>query len=311
MRKVVADDADGTRLDRFLGLLAPVGSRTRAERLVAAGNVRVNGHPAPTKSLRLRTGDEVTIDDEALVEAPLVEGDLELDLPILFDDEHLIIIDKPAGLMVHPAPGRREPALTDLLGAGGVELAAAADDAQGPRPGVVHRLDRDTSGAIVLARTPAALRAMQDLIRERLVRREYVALVHGTPPSRAGRIEAAIGRHWRDPTRQSIDTDRPRDAITHFVVDELVGGMSLLRVRLETGRTHQIRVHMQAIGHPVVGDPTYGGPGPRLGLDRQFLHAGRLAFTHPITGVDVDVRSPLPPDLHAALLAAREAQGGT
>src|SRR5205807_10261901 len=167
------------------------------------------------------------------------------------------------------------------------------------RPGIVHRLDRDTSGLLVVARTEPAYAALRELVRSRTLEREYLALVRGQPRSRRGRIEAPIGRDRRDPTRVSLDSDSPKDAVTNFEVVELLPEHALLRVRLETGRTHQIRVHLAAIGLPVAGDPVYGVPEPQLG--RQFLHAWRLAFTHPVTGEPLEVESPLPPELQAAL----------
>jgi 23S rRNA pseudouridine1911/1915/1917 synthase len=172
------------------------------------------------------------------------------------------------------------------------------------QPGIVHRLDRDTSGLLVVARSAEAHRRLQSLVREHALEREYVALVVGRPRSRRGTIEAPIGRDRRDPTRHSLDTATARDAVTHFEVVELLPRHALLRVQLETGRTHQIRVHLAAIELPVAGDPLYGKPG-ELGLRRQFLHAARLAFPHPLTGEHVEVTSPLPADLEHALALAR------
>ena len=183
-------------------------------------------------------------------------------------------------------------------------LAHGIGGGEADRPGIVHRLDRDTSGLLVVARSAEAHRRLQALVRRRALTREYLALVRGRPRSWRGRIEAAIGRDRRDPTRVSLDTDRPREAVTHLEVVELLAAHALLRVRLETGRTHQIRVHLAAIDLPVSGDPVYGVAGD-LGLTRQFLHAARLAFAHPITGAAVDVESPLPADLAHALERAR------
>jgi len=182
------------------------------------------------------------------------------------------------------------------------DQAAGGDEPD--RPGIVHRLDRDTSGLLVVARSEEAYRRLRELVRRRALTREYRALVRGRPRSRAGRIEAPIGRDRRDPTRVSLDTDVPRAAVTHFELLELLPEHTLLRVLLETGRTHQIRAHLEAIGLPVSGDPVYGTPGD-LGLERQFLHAARLAFEHPFTQEAVDVSSPLPDDLEAALARAR------
>ncbi len=218
---------------------------------------------------------------------------------VLYDDEHLLVVDKPAGISVHPGAGERRGTLAAQL----LTLGAAG----GPdpdRPGVVHRLDRNTSGAIVVARSEQAHAALQDAIRRRAVERRYLALVRGHPRSRTGRIEAPLGRDRRAPTRRSLDTDEPRDAVTHFELREAMQQHALLDVSLETGRTHQIRVHLAAIDLPVSGDVQYGVKGD-LELERQFLHAYRLRFAHPVTGADVDVQSPLPPDLEAALARAR------
>jgi 23S rRNA pseudouridine1911/1915/1917 synthase len=183
-------------------------------------------------------------------------------------------------------------------------VAAGAAGGEEDRPGIVHRIDRDTSGLLVVARSQETYARLQRLVRRRQLTREYLALVAGRPRSRSGTIEAPIGRDRHDRLRHSLDTATPRAAVTHFELEELLPRHALLRVRLETGRTHQIRVHLAAIDLPVAGDPTYGVRGD-LGLERQFLHAARLAFTHPVTGEAVEVSSPLPADLAAALAAAR------
>jgi len=219
---------------------------------------------------------------------------------IAWSDDHLAIVDKPAGLLVHEAPGNPSPTLVDALG----DLLAGGPDPA--RPGIVHRLDRDTSGLLVVARTPAAHTALSAMIAARTVSREYEALVEGCPSSRTGKVDAAIGRDHRAIHRFVVGGRRPREAVTHFEVRERLTRDALLDVRLETGRTHQIRVHMQAIGHPVCGDPLYG-TGGRYGLERQYLHSRRIAFEHPITGEAIDVESPLPEDLTAALAVARRA----
>ena len=217
----------------------------------------------------------------------------ELPLGIAFEDEHLLVVEKPAGIVVHPAPGHATGTLVHGL------LGRAAGGDVPERPGIVHRLDRDTSGLLVVARSEEAYRGLRSLVRRRALERRYKALVRGRPRSWRGRIEARIGRDRHDPTRMSLDTDTPRDAVTHFEVERLLGEHALLDVRLETGRTHQIRVHLAAIALPVVGDSLYGVPEPQLG--RQFLHAWRLAFPHPLTGEQIEVESPLPADLQAAL----------
>jgi 23S rRNA pseudouridine1911/1915/1917 synthase len=228
----------------------------------------------------------------------------EPELRIVWQDEHLLVVDKPAGLVVHPARGHREGTLSQLLAG----LAAGGVGGGDPdRPGIVHRLDRDTSGLMVVARGEQAHARLQAALRARLVEREYVALVEGVPPARTGTIEAPIGRHPRIRTRMAVDGVAARAARTHFELAERIGGYSLLSLRLDTGRTHQIRVHLQAIGHSVCGDPEYGTPG-LLGLERQFLHAKRLAFPHPLSGERIECSSPLPEDLQAALERARAQQ---
>jgi 23S rRNA pseudouridine1911/1915/1917 synthase len=291
----VPDEAAGERLDRFLASLPEVGSRGVAERLLETGTVLVDGRPL-SKSRRLSGGEELEFDPPEQEVTELAPE--PMDLRIAYEDQHLMVVDKPAGLVVHPASGHATGTLVQGLLAHDIAGGDAA------RPGIVHRLDRDTSGLMVVARSEEAHASLQDLVRSRALERHYAALVVGRPRSRSGRVEAPIGRDRRDPLRQSLDTDKPREAITHFEVREVLERHTLLDVRLETGRTHQIRVHLAAIGLPVVGDTVYGRP-CELGLERQFLHAGRLAFPHPFTGERVDVESPLPADLTAALRRAR------
>jgi 23S rRNA pseudouridine1911/1915/1917 synthase len=262
--------------------------------LLAAGSVRVDGERR-SKSHRLAGGEVVEFDAPAEARPGLAAEELEL--RIVHEDEHLLVVDKPAGLVVHPAPGHGSGTLVH-------GLVGRVSGGEPDRPGVVHRLDRDTSGLIVLARTSDAHRRLQALVRRRALERHYLALVCGRPRSRRGRIEAPIGRDRHDPLRHSLDTDSPREAVTHFELVELLPRHALLDVRLETGRTHQIRVHLEAIGLPVAGDPVYGRP-RELGLRRQFLHAARLAFPHPFTDERVEAESPLPQDLKTALERAR------
>ena len=283
-------------MDRFLSGLDEVGSRAAAERLLAEKRVLVNGSARP-KSHRLVAGDrlEVSLPDSR----PSSLEPEELDIRVAYEDEHLLVVDKPAGIVVHPSAGHTRGTLVHgLLG------RAVAGGEEAERPGIVHRLDRDTSGLLVVARSDEAHRRLQEAIRKREVVREYTALVRGRPRSMQGRIEAPIGRDRNDPTRISLDTNTPRDAVTSFTVVELLPRHALLEVALETGRTHQIRVHLAAIDLPVAGDPVYGIERD-LGLERQFLHAARLAFPHPFTGEPVECDSPLPADLQAALARAR------
>ena len=219
---------------------------------------------------------------------------------IVHRDDHLAVVDKPAGLVVHTAPGHRGVTLVDLLG----DLLGGGDEPA--RPGIVHRLDKDTSGLMLVARTDEAHRRLASMIRAREVSRLYRALAEGRPRSRSGTIDAPLGRDYRAPERRAVGGRGARQARTHFRVLEALPADSLLEVRLETGRTHQIRAHLAAIGHPVAGDPRYGHAG-RHGLRRQFLHSHRLVLVHPITGKALEFESALPEDLAAGLERARRA----
>ena len=295
LRFHVSEEGAGTRLDRVLAERPEISSRALAERLIASGGALVDGEPRP-KSYRLGGGEEVE------VELPVVQAlePEELGVVVVWEDEHLLVVDKPAGLVVHPSGGTR----TGTLVHGLLELGAEGGE-DDDRPGIVHRLDKDTSGLLVVARSREAHERLQELIRAREIERTYLALVRGAPASRTGRIEAPIGRDRKDRSRHSLDTGTPRDAVTWFELREQLRSHALLELRLETGRTHQIRVHLEAIGLPIAGDPLYGTPG-EVGLERQFLHAHRLRFRHPFTRAAIDVTSPLPPELEAALARARD-----
>ena len=295
LRFSVAEEDAGTRLDKALAAREEVGSRSLAEKLLREGSVQVDGEVRP-KSHRLEAGAIISAELPAPVAGLLLEA---VSVPVVYEDEHLLVLDKPAGLVVHPGAGVREGTLVGQL----LSLGAAGGS-DPDRPGIVHRLDRDTSGLLVAARSEAAHSALQEAIRRREVERRYLALVRGAPRSRTGRIDAPIGRDRRDPTRRSLDTDEPREAVTHFEVVELTTEHALLDVRLETGRTHQIRVHLAAVDLPVSGDAQYGIRDD-LGLERQFLHAHRLRLRHPLSGDRIDLESPLPPELEAALERAR------
>jgi 23S rRNA pseudouridine1911/1915/1917 synthase len=284
--------AAGERLDVFLA--AHAGSRAAAQRLIDGGHVTVDGEPRPKR--HALAGGETVVVDEPEAAAPEAEV-APASFAVAYEDEHLLVIDKPPGVVVHPSRAHRQGTLIQAL-AGKV---AGGDDSE--RPGVVHRLDRDTSGLLVMARSDAVHEALKAQLARRELVREYLALVEGRPPARRGTIDAPLGRDRRVRTRISTDTDEGREAVTHFEVERALPHDTLLRVRLETGRTHQIRAHLLAIGHPIAGDPEYGGAG-RYGLERQFLHATRLAFPHPVTSAAVDVKSPVPADLAAALARA-------
>jgi 23S rRNA pseudouridine1911/1915/1917 synthase len=267
----VPERAAGVRLDRFLA--EPLGSRSQPKRhLVQPGEV---------------------IEIDAAEPAPPADGP-PAPFAIAYEDAHLLVVDKTAGVVVHPARGHRTGTLVQAL------AGVAAGGEEGWRAGIVHRLDRDTSGLLLVAKGDAVHRTLKALLAARRVRREYLTLVEGHLEARAGTIDAPIGRSRRERVLMSIDSDAGREARTHFTVERLLPAATLARVVLETGRTHQIRVHMQAIGHPVCGDEAYGAP-RRYGLERQFLHSARLRFPHPVTGKEVDVTSPLPADLLNAL----------
>jgi 23S rRNA pseudouridine1911/1915/1917 synthase len=295
----VPADADGVRLDSFLG--SRVGSRAQAQRLLEDGRVSVAGRLVP-KRHRLTAGETIAVDESA---GPVGEGrrrepsqaaaDAAFD--VAYEDDDLLVVEKPAGVVAHPSRGHHSGTLSQALASRG----AAGGDPW--RAGIVHRLDKDTSGLLVVAKHAESHRRLKAALAARRITREYLVLVDGRPPARTGTIDAPLGRDRRIRTHISTDTDDPREARTHFELELALPGCTLLRARLDTGRTHQIRAHFLAIGHPVCGDPEYGRPGA-YGLDRQFLHATRLRFDQPFTCAMVDVVSPLPDDLRAALALA-------
>jgi 23S rRNA pseudouridine1911/1915/1917 synthase len=294
---VVEPEAAGERLDVFLARSA--GSRAAAQRLIDGGLVLVDGVARP-KRHAVAAGERVTVQPTPETEEAAVP---EATFAIAYEDEYLLVIDKPAGVVVHPARGHRSGTLAQAL-AGRI---AGGDPG---REGIIHRLDRDTSGLLVVARSEEVHATLKAMLQRREITREYLALVHGRPAARSGTIDAPLGRDRRVRTRISTDTDEPREAVTDFETADTFPDYTLLRVRLETGRTHQIRAHLKAIGHPVAGDPEYGGRKGELGLPRQFLHAARLAFVHPVTGRAVEERSPLPAELDTALQRAGRSTGG-
>jgi 23S rRNA pseudouridine1911/1915/1917 synthase len=291
---LVPPEAAGQRLDRYLA--EHIGSRAQAARWIGLGAVILDGAPVQ-KSQILLGGERIELEAPVPAEESVGEG-----LPptaILYEDYDLLIVDKPAGVVVHPAAGHRSGTVAQALAARG------AGGGEPWRPGIVHRLDKDTSGLLVVAKNEAAHRALKAALAERRIVREYLALVAARPPARGGTIDAPIGRDRRARKRMSLDSEHLREARTHFSLVEALPRASLLRVRLETGRTHQIRAHFEAIGHPVCGDPQYGHA-PSFGLTRQFLHAAHLELPQPSSGEALAFDSPLPGDLQQALERARE-----
>jgi 23S rRNA pseudouridine1911/1915/1917 synthase len=287
----------GERLDQYLAGVAGL-SRNQIQRLIAEGSVKVNGE-AVAKNHRLHGGEKVELNIPEPVAAEPSPENIPID--ILYEDEFLAVLSKPAGLVVHPAPGHADGTLVnallysmeDLPGVGGVT-----------RPGIIHRLDRDTSGLMVIAKNDEAVARLQKMVKERELKRIYLALVHGVPKTRYGTIDAPIGRDPKNRKKMAVRAEGSRPAMTHFEILKQYKQASELQVELVTGRTHQIRVHMAYIGHPVVGDPEYGVQGSlerELGLQRQFLHAFRISFTHPLSGLEMTFEDGLPADLEEAL----------
>jgi 23S rRNA pseudouridine1911/1915/1917 synthase len=292
----VGESLAGQRLDRALADRLPELSRARLQRMIEAGDVEVSGRRAKPAH-RLRLGELVA----GRVPDPVPADHLEpeaIALEVVFEDDDVIVVDKPPDLVVHPGAGHRSGTLVNaLLHHCGASLSGIGGVL---RPGIVHRLDKGTSGLLVAAKNDAAHRHLAAQFKRHSVDREYRALVRGAPGEDAGSIVAPIGRHPTDRKKFSTRTRSGREAVTHWRVERRMGALSLLRVRLETGRTHQIRVHLASVGLPVAGDPVYGGGRSvtrALGLQRQALHAARLGFEHPRSGERLAFDSPLPADL--------------
>lgn len=286
---VVDEEEAGERVDRFLAARMEDVSRSRIQEWIGEGRVRV-GDRAVKANHRLKAGEDVTVDLPEPEPANLVPEPMDLD--IYYEDDDVIVVNKPRGLVVHPAPGHDSGTLVNGLLAHCGRLAEAGGDR---RPGVVHRIDKDTSGLLVVAKTDAAYLGLAKQFHDHTVTREYLAVVHGVLSHDSGTIDAPVGRHPR--LRQQMAVVRGgRPAVTHFAVVERLNRATLVRLRLETGRTHQIRVHMEFIGFPVVGDPKYG-PRRALGMKGQALHAATLGFRHPVRGEWLEFTAPLPEDM--------------
>ncbi|MCW6034743.1 RluA family pseudouridine synthase [Spirulina subsalsa FACHB-351] len=293
-----------TRLDRWLAAELPELTRSRLQKLIEGGQVQVNGQLCRKKQMVVQIGDQITLEIPPTESLALEPENLPLD--ILYEDESLIIINKAAGMVVHPAPGHSGGTLVnallyhcqDLAGIGGVE-----------RPGIVHRLDKDTTGAIVVAKTDQAHQHLQKQIQTKTAQREYLGVVYGAPRASEGTIDAPIGRHPVDRKKQGIvpESQGGREAVTHWRVRERLGNFTLLEFKLETGRTHQIRVHSSSMGHPIVGDVVYGvGRSVGVNLTGQALHAYRLSLEHPVSGEMIEAIAPPPPEFLTLLEVLRK-----
>ncbi len=299
VRADLPDALAGDRLDRVVALLGDLPRSVAAE-LVDAGEVRVDGVVRTRRADRLEAGQEVAFRVPDRPEDTGVEADAGVAVVIVHEDAHVLVVDKPPGLVVHPGAGNPTGTLVHGLLARYPELEGVGEPF---RPGIVHRLDRDTSGLLVVARTVEAHQALTDALRDRTVTRRYRALVWGLVEEPRGQVDAPIGRSPKDPTRMGVVVGGREARTTYEVVERYALPVECTQVlcHLETGRTHQIRVHLQAIGHPVVGDPRYGGARESFPAPRQFLHAEHLAFRHPVTGESLAFDSPLPPDLQTLL----------
>ena len=303
---VVPASLDGVRVDRAVALLADV-SRSSVDALVADGRVVVDGRAVTSRSTRLVVGQTLEVDRPDEVAAPGPEPDPGVEFTVVHQDDDIVVVDKPAGLVVHPGAGHRSGTLVNGLVARFPDLAGLPGQvgSEPDRPGIVHRLDRGTSGLLVVARTPDAYRSLVAQLSDRTVARTYRALVLGSVEGESGVVDAPIGRSVSSPTRMAISR-KGKEARTRYRVEErytLPAPTTLVRASLETGRTHQIRVHLSAIGHPVVGDQPYGQGRslPGATVTRPFLHAFALAFDHPVTGERVSWTSELPEDLASQL----------
>jgi 23S rRNA pseudouridine1911/1915/1917 synthase len=307
--RIFDDQDDGTRLDRALARVFPQYSRTFLAKLIDDGRVRVDDNPATKSSIRIASGQRVAIDVPPPAPSEIVSQDMPL--TILFEDDDLVVIDKPAGLVVHPAAGHVDHTLVNALLFHIKNLSGVGGEV---RPGIVHRLDKDTSGVMIIAKNDTAHRSLTAAWPN--VRKEYLAIVYGKPKKDRGTIEGAIGRDPRNRKRMAVVRSGGRAAITDYAVVESFRYVSLLRCTLRSGRTHQIRVHLKHLGHPIVGDPLYSGPQWRgipekrvqkvlSSFKRQALHASRLTFPHPRTNEPMTIEAPLPDDMRELLAALR------
>jgi len=301
--KLSYDKALPMRLDRWLTSQRSEQSRARIQKFIDAGFVKVNGIPGKAKT-PLRQGDEIQLWMPPPEPLPYLKPEA-IDLDVLFEDEHLIVINKPAGMTVHPAPGNKTGTLVNGLLHHCSDLPGISGKL---RPGIVHRLDKDTTGCIVVAKSQIALVKLQLQIQKRIASRSYLAVIHGAPNTDAGAIIGAIGRHPKDRKKYAVVNDEDgRHACTHWELIERLGDFSLMRFKLDTGRTHQIRVHSAHVGHPIVGDPTYSRCRKLpINLFGQALHAVKLGLEHPITKINMEFEAPLPNSFERLLFTLRK-----
>ncbi len=308
---VVPDGPERRRVDRYVADVTGL-SRSFVQRLIGEGRLTADGRPLRPNAV-VTPGTALELDVPPPEAAPHLAPDPTIEVPVVYEDPDVLVVDKPGGLVVHPAPGHWEGTLVNGLLAREPEGAEAYGGIAGVRrPGIVHRLDRDTSGLLMVARTDAAQTSLMAQLKARRVKKTYLALVAGSVGASVGRIEAPIGRDLKNRQRMAV-VPGGRPAVTGYRVRERFEGWTLLELDLVTGRTHQIRVHLAAIGHPVAGDPVYGTGTSRRGpdgLDRLFLHAWRLEFTTPHDGRLVRVEAPLPPSLETVLESLRLATAG-
>ncbi len=290
---LVVEEGKGERLDAYMAEAASL-SRSFLQGLIRGGHIRVNGREAKVAQ-RLRSGDQIRMVQPPPEESTLLAEDIPLE--IIYEDADLVVVNKPKGMVVHPSAGHHRGTLVNALLSrlGGTSCIGGT-----LRPGIVHRLDKDTSGLLVVAKNDEAHQALSDQIKKRTVKREYLALVHGVPPTDHGTLEGDIGRHPNKRLRMAV-VEGGRPSATVFRVEERFQAYALLQLGLRTGRTHQIRVHLEAWGYPVVGDPIYARRGNPFGLTSQALFAQRLAFCHPVTGQTLEFEAPPPEDFRRAL----------
>lgn len=295
---IVLPEGAGQRLDKYLAESSPGLTRSRIQKLIEQGRVRINGEPARSASRKLKEGDEVEVSMPPPEPPGKAEAE-EIPLGVVYEDGDVVVVNKPAGMVTHPSAGHSSGTLVnallahckDLSGVGGVE-----------RPGIVHRLDKDTSGLIIAAKNDKAHLSLSAQLKDRTLSRTYVAVVKGTPKKAEGVIKARVGRHPAHRKKMAVLKDGGRLAVSHYRVAQKLAGASVVEVSLETGRTHQVRVHMQSLGHPVIGDTLYSRGG-KYPIKRQALHAWKLMFKHPRTGEVIKLAAPIPADMEKLIRA--------